>query len=188
MKACATAALAALLAGCEAVPTAEGGPDVAAEGVAAPAVAASGAASAPAAPAALPAHFQSGGFSVHWRQPAPRGPGDDVQVEHEGRDVRVVVTSVDGRGQMELWPLRGVWPHAVQVQFQHAAGQPFDTLEGVRLQVLNPAHQAGNEEPPPVPDGFIVWQREGRMAVSLPGGWPAQRQGLRVTWVNRYGQ
>lgn len=133
-----------------------------------------------------PARFERNGYAVHWRQPEPRTPGDDVEVLHEGGGVRVLVSSSTGGGQVELRPERGVWPHEVQLQFQYAPGRPFETLEGLRFQVINPAHMAGDDLPPLVPEGFAVWQRDGRLAVSLPGGWLTGRQGLRVTWVDRY--
>ena len=103
-----------------------------------------------------------------------------------GRGVRLVVTSSAGVGQVEVRPVRGVWPHRVQVEFEYAAGRPFDVLEGVRFQVVNPAHTAGDEVPPLPPDGFSIWQRDSRFWVALPEGWLERQQTLRIGWVDRY--
>lgn len=194
------------LAGCESAPTSEAGAAAPAGiGAAAaahpPASAASAAsaaasvpveASAPAVPASAPrpARAESNGYATHWQRPAVRAAGDGVEVLPQGwgRGVRVVVTSSTGIGQVEVRPVRGVWPHRVQVQFQHAPGRPFEALEGLRFQAVNPAHRAGDEVAPPVPDGFSVWQREGRFWVSLPEGWLQDQQTLRIGWVDRYRQ
>ena len=191
----------AALAGCESAPTSEAD-TTASAGIDAPAPAqppasaASAAASAPveasapAVPASAPrpARAESHGYATHWQRPAVRAAGDGVEVLPQGwgRGVRVVVTSSAGIGQVEVRPVRGVWPHRVQVQFQHAPGRPFEALEGLRFQAVNPAHRAGDEVAPPVPDGFSVWQREGRFWVALPEGWLQDQQTLRIAWVDRY--
>lgn len=165
----------------------------ASEAASAPALAASAASAVPAASApqpaasAPPAHTVSNGFAVHWQSPPNRAPDDGVQVQRDGwRGMRVLITSSQGRGRAELRPRRGGWPSRVQLRFQYAPDKPFDTLEGLRLQVLNPAHQAGDEVPPLVPDGFGIWQREGGLWLDLPEGWLRGQQGLRVMWVDRY--
>lgn len=148
-----------------------------------PAAAASAPASAP-----RPAHEVSHGYATHWQRPAVRAADDGVAVVPLGwrAGVRLVLTSSSGIGQVEVRPLRGAWPNQVQLQFQYAPERPFDTLEGLRLQVLNPAHTAGDEVPPLVPDNFSVWQRDGRFWVALPPGWLREQQGLRISWVDRY--
>lgn len=110
-----------------------------------------------------------------------------MEVQREGwGSVRVVVTSSSGSGRVELRPRHGGWTHRIKVQFQYAPDKPFEVLEGLRLQVINPAHQAGDEVPPLVPDGFRVWQRDGRLWLDLPEGWLHGQQGLRIVWVDRY--
>lgn len=151
------------------------------------------AASAPEPPASRasappPARTESHGYALHWQRPLVRTEGDGVTVVPQGwgRGVRLVVTSSAGAGQVEVRPVRGVWPHRVQVEFEYAAGRPFDVLEGVRFQVVNPAHTAGDEVPPLPPDGFSIWQRDGRFWVALPEGWLERQQTLRIGWVDRY--
>lgn len=152
-----------------------------------------GAASVPEPPASRasappPARTESHGYALHWQRPPVRAEGDGVTVVPQGwgRGVRLVVTSSAGVGQVEVRPVRGVWPHRVQVEFEYAAGRPFDVLEGVRFQVVNPAHTAGDEVPPLVPDNFVFWQRDGRFWLDLPSGWLRGQQGLRIAWVDRY--
>ena len=152
-----------------------------------------GAASVPEPPASRasappPARTESHGYALHWQRPPVRAEGDGVTVVPQGwgRGVRLVVTSSAGVGQVEVRPVRGVWPHRVQVEFEYAAGRPFDVLEGVRFQVVNPAHTAGDEVPPLPPDGFSIWQRDGRFWVALPEGWLERQQTLRIGWVDRY--
>lgn len=144
------------------------------------------AASAPAAAAS--ARTESQGYALHWQRPLVRAEGDGVAVVPQGwgRGVRLVVTSSAGAGQVEVRPVRGVWPHRVEVAFQYAADRPFDTLEGVRFQVVNPAHTAGDEVPPLPPDGFSIWQRDGAFWVMLPEGWLERQQTLRIGWTDRY--
>ena len=36
------------------------------------------------------------------------------------------------------------------------------------------------------PDGFSIWQRDGRFWVALPEGWLERQQTLRIGWVDRY--
>ena len=100
--------------------------------------------------------------------------------------MRLVVTSSGGIGQVEVRPTRGGWPNQVQVEFRYAPDRPFDALEGMRFQVINPAHTAGDEVPPLVPDNFVFWQRDGRFWLDLPSGWLRGQQGLRIAWVDRY--
>ena len=152
-----------------------------------------GAASVPEPPASRasappPARTESHGYALHWQRPPVRAEGDGVTVVPQGwgRGVRLVVTSSAGVGQVEVRPVRGVWPHRVQMEFEYAAGRPFDVLEGVRFQVVNPAHTAGDEVPPLVPDNFVFWQRDGRFWLDLPSGWLRGQQGLRIAWVDRY--
>lgn len=152
-----------------------------------------GAASAPEPPASRaaappPARSESQGYALHWQRPLLRAEGDGVAVVPQGwgRGVRLVVTSSAGAGQVEVRPVRGVWPHRVEVAFEYAADRPFDTLEGVRFQVVNPAHTAGDEVPPLPPDGFSIWQRDGAFWVMLPEGWLERQQTLRIGWTDRY--
>ena len=169
-------------------PTAAAGaqPPVAAAS-AAPAEAAP-AASAAAPPPAPPARSESNGYAIHWQRPVARAADDQVEAVTQGwrRGVRLVVTSSGGIGQVEVRPTRGGWPNQVQVEFRYAPDRPFDALEGMRFQVINPAHTAGDEVPPLVPDNFVFWQRDGRFWLDLPSGWLRGQQGLRVAWVDRY--
>ena len=163
-----------------------------------PPVAAASAAPAEAAPAAsagappppppLPARSESNGYAIHWQRPVARAADDQVEAVTQGwrRGVRLVVTSSGGIGQVEVRPTRGGWPNQVQVEFRYAPDRPFDALEGMRFQVINPAHTAGDEVPPLVPDNFVFWQRDGRFWLDLPSGWLRGQQGLRIAWVDRY--
>ena len=159
-----------------------------------PPVAAASAAPAEAAPAASaaapppPARSESNGYAIHWQRPVARAAGDQVEAVTQGwrRGVRLVVTSSGGIGQVEVRPTRGGWPNQVQVEFRYAPDRPFDALEGMRFQVINPAHTAGDEVPPLVPDNFVFWQRDGRFWLDLPSGWLRGQQGLRIAWVDRY--
>ena len=161
-----------------------------------PPVAAASAAPAEAAPAASaaapppppPARSDSNGYAIHWQRPVARAAGDQVEAVTQGwrRGVRLVVTSSGGIGQVEVRPTRGGWPNQVQVEFRYAPDRPFDALEGMRFQVINPAHTAGDEVPPLVPDNFVFWQRDGRFWLDLPSGWLRGQQGLRIAWVDRY--
>ena len=159
-----------------------------------PPVAAASAPSLEAAPAASaaapppPARSESNGYAIHWQRPVARAAGDQVEAVTQGwrRGVRLVVTSSGGIGQVEVRPTRGGWPNQVQVEFRYAPDRPFDALEGMRFQVINPAHTAGDEVPPLVPDKFVFWQRDGRFWLDLPSGWLRGQQGLRIAWVDRY--
>ena len=163
-----------------------------------PPVAAASAAPAEAAPAASagapppppppPARSESNGYAIHWQRPVARAADDQVEAVTQGwrRGVRLVVTSSGGIGQVEVRPTRGGWPNQVQVEFRYAPDRPFDALEGMRFQVINPAHTAGDEVPPLVPDNFVFWQRDGRFWLDLPSGWLRGQQGLRIAWVDRY--
>ena len=163
-----------------------------------PPVAAASAAPAEAAPAASagapppppppPARSESNGYAIHWQRPVARAADDQVEAVTQGwrRGVRLVVTSSGGIGQVEVRPTRGGWPNQVQVEFRYAPDRPFDALEGMRFQVINPAHTAGDEVPPLVPDKFVFWQRDGRFWLDLPSGWLRGQQGLRIAWVDRY--
>ena len=161
-----------------------------------PPVAAASAAPAEAAPAASagapppppPARSESNGYAIHWQRPVARAADDQVEAVTQGwrRGVRLVVTSSGGIGQVEVQPTRGGWPNQVQVEFRYAPDRPFDALEGMRFQVINPAHTAGDEVPPLVPDNFVFWQRDGRFWLDLPSGWLRGQQGLRIAWVDRY--
>ena len=161
-----------------------------------PPVAAASAATAEAAPAASaaapppppPARSESNGYAIHWQRPVARAADDQVEAVTQGwrRGVRLVVTSSGGIGQVEVRPTRGGWPNQVQVEFRYAPDRPFDALEGMRFQVINPAHTAGDEVPPLVPDNFVFWQRDGRFWLDLPSGWLRGQQGLRIAWVDRY--
>ena len=163
-----------------------------------PPVAAASAAPAEAAPAASagapppppppPARSESNGYAIHWQRPVARAAGDQIEAVTQGwrRGVRLVVTSSGGIGQVEVRPTRGGWPNQVQVEFRYAPDRPFDALEGMRFQVINPAHTAGDEVPPLVPDNFVFWQRDGRFWLDLPSGWLRGQQGLRIAWVDRY--
>ena len=161
-----------------------------------PPVAAASAAPAEAAPAASagapppppPARSESNGYAIHWQRPVARAADDQVEAVSQGwrRGVRLVVTSSGGIGQVEVRPTRGGWPNQVQVEFRYAPDRPFDALEGMRFQVINPAHTAGDEVPPLVPDNFVFWQRDGRFWLDLPSGWLRGQQGLRIAWVDRY--
>ena len=146
---------------------------------------------APAASAAAPpppARSESNGYAIHWQRPVARAADDQVEAVTQGwrRGVRLVVTSSGGIGQVEVRPTRGGWPNQVQVEFRYAPDRPFDALEGMRFQVINPAHTAGDEVPPLVPDNFVFWQRDGRFWLDLPSGWLRGQQGLRIAWVDRY--
>ena len=146
---------------------------------------------APAASAAAPpppARSESNGYAIHWQRPVARAADDQVEAVTQGwrRGVRLVVTSSGGIGQVEVRPTRGGWPNQVQVEFRYAPDRPFDALEGMRFQVINPAHTAGDEVPPLVPDKFVFWQRDGRFWLDLPSGWLRGQQGLRIAWVDRY--
>ena len=162
-----------------------------------PPVAAASAAPAEAAPAASagappppppPPRSESNGYAIHWQRPVARAADDQVEAVTQGwrRGVRLVVTSSGGIGQVEVRPTRGGWPNQVQVEFRYAPDRPFDALEGMRFQVINPAHTAGDEVPPLVPDNFVFWQRDGRFWLDLPSGWLRGQQGLRIAWVDRY--
>ena len=161
-----------------------------------PPVAAASAAPAEAAPAASaaapppppPARSESNGYAIHWQRPVARAADDQVEAVTQGwrRGVRLVVTSSGGIGQVEVRPTRGGWPNQVQVEFRYAPDRPFDALEGMRFQGINPAHTAGDEVPPLVPDNFVFWQRDGRFWLDLPSGWLRGQQGLRIAWVDRY--
>ena len=163
-----------------------------------PPVAAASAAPAEAAPASSaaappplpppPARSESNGYAIHWQRPVARAADDQVEAVTQGwrRGVRLVVTSSGGIGQVEVRPTRGGWPNQVQVEFRYAPDRPFDALEGMRFQVINPAHTAGDEVPPLVPDKFVFWQRDGRFWLDLPSGWLRGQQGLRIAWVDRY--
>lgn len=148
------------------------------------------AASAPMPPASAPrpARAESQGYATHWQRPVERAEADGVAVVPLGwRDgVRLLITSSSGIGQVEVRPRRGGWPNRVELEFQYAPERPFDVLEGLRLQVINPAHTAGDDVPPLVPDDFSIWQRDGRFWVELPNGWLRGQQGLRIGWVDRY--
>lgn len=151
------------------------------------------AAEAPSAPASAggpsrPLVSESHGYAVRWVRPLQRrAEADGVEVVDDARGaLRLVVTSSQGIGAAELRPLHGVWPRAVQMQFQYAEGRPFDELEGLRVQVSPWAHQNGDEPPGPPPDGFVVWQRGGTLRVVMPPGWLRQRDTLRIAWVDRY--
>ena len=173
-----------------------GAPSPTAAAGAQPPVAAASAAPAEAAPAASagapppppPARSESDGYAIHWQRPVARAAGDQVEAVTQGwrRGVRLVVTSSGGIGQVEVRPTRGGWPNQVQVEFRYAPDRPFDALEGMRFQVINPAHTAGDEVPPMVPDKFVFWQRDGRFWLDLPSGWLRGQQGLRIAWVDRY--
>ena len=131
---------------------------------------------------------ESNGYAIHWQRPVARAADDQVEAVTQGwrRGVRLVVTSTGGIGQVEVRPTRGGWPNQVQVEFRYAPDRPFDALEGMRFQVINPAHTAGDEVPPLPPDGFSIWQRDGRFWVALPEGWLERQQTLRIGWVDRY--
>ena len=146
------------------------------------------AASAAAPPPPPPARSESNGYAIHWQRPVARAADDQVEAVTQGwrRGVRLVVTSSGGIGQVEVRPTRGGWPNQVQVEFRYAPDRPFDALEGMRFQVINPAHTAGDEVPPLVPDNFVFWQRDGRFWLDLPSGWLRGQQGLRIAWVDRY--
>ena len=175
-----------------------GAPSPTAAAGAQPPVAAASAAPAEAAPAASaaapppapppPARSESNGYAIHWQRPVARAADDQVEAVTQGwrRGVRLVVTSSGGIGQVEVRPTRGGWPNQVQVEFRYAPDRPFDALEGMRFQVINPAHTAGDEVPPLVPDKFVFWQRDGRFWLDLPSGWLRGQQGLRIAWVDRY--
>ena len=173
-----------------------GAPSPTAAAGAQPPVATASAARAEAAPAASaaapppppPARSESNGYAIHWQRPVARAAGDQVEAVTQGwrRGVRLVVTSSGGIGQVEVRPTRGGWPNQVQVEFRYAPDRPFDALEGMRFQVINPAHTAGDEVPPLVPDNFVFWQRDGRFWLDLPSGWLRGQQGLRIAWVDRY--
>ena len=175
-----------------------GAPSPTAAAGAQPPVAAASAAPADAAPAASagapppppppPARSESNGYAIHWQRPVARAADDQVEAVTQGwrRGVRLVVTSSGGIGQVEVRPTRGGWPNQVQVEFRYAPDRPFDALEGMRFQVINPAHAAGDEVPPLVPDNFVFWQRDGRFWLDLPSGWLRGQQGLRIAWVDRY--
>ena len=145
-----------------------------------------GAGAAP--PPPPPARSESNGYAIHWQRPVARAADDQVEAVTQGwrRGVRLVVTSSGGIGQVEVRPTRGGWPNQVQVEFRYAPDRPFDALEGMRFQVINPAHTAGDEVPPLVPDNFVFWQRDGRFWLDLPSGWLRGQQGLRIAWVDRY--
>ena len=156
---------------------------------AAPAEAAPAAsAGAPPPPPPPPARSESNGYAIHWQRPVARAADDQVEAVTQGwrRGVRLVVTSSGGIGQVEVRPTRGGWPNQVQVEFRYAPDRPFDALEGMRFQVINPAHTAGDEVPPLMPDNFVFWQRDGRFWLDLPSGWLRGQQGLRIAWVDRY--
>ena len=175
-----------------------GAPSPTAAAGAQPPVAAASAAPAEAAPASSaaappplpppPARSESNGYAIHWQRPVARAADDQVEAVTQGwrRGVRLVVTSSGGIGQVEVRPTRGGWPNQVQVEFRYAPDRPFDALEGMRFQVINPAHTAGDEVPPLVPDNFVFWQRDGRFWLDLPSGWLRGQQGLRIAWVDRY--
>ena len=176
--------------------TGAGAPSSTSAAGAQPPVAAASAAPAEAAPAASaaapppppPARSESNGYAIHWQRPVARAADDQVEAVTQGwrRGVRLVVTSSGGIGQVEVRPTRGGWPNQVQVEFRYAPDRPFDALEGMRFQVINPAHTAGDEVPPLVPDNFVFWQRDGRFWLDLPSGWLRGQQGLRIAWVDRY--
>ena len=178
--------------------TGAGAPSSTSAAGAQPPVAAASAAPAEAAPASSaaappplpppPARSESNGYAIHWQRPVARAADDQVEAVTQGwrRGVRLVVTSSGGIGQVEVRPTRGGWPNQVQVEFRYAPDRPFDALEGMRFQVINPAHTAGDEVPPLVPDNFVFWQRDGRFWLDLPSGWLRGQQGLRIAWVDRY--
>ena len=145
-------------------------------------------AGAPPPPPPPPARSESNGYAIHWQRPVARAADDQVEAVTQSwrRGVRLVVTSSGGIGQVEVRPTRGGWPNQVQVEFRYAPDRPFDALEGMRFQVINPAHTAGDEVPPLVPDNFVFWQRDGRFWLDLPSGWLRGQQGLRIAWVDRY--
>ena len=174
-----------------------GAPSPTAAAGAQPPVPAASAPSPEAAPAASagappppppPPRSESNGYAIHWQRPVARAADDQVEAVTQGwrRGVRLVVTSSGGIGQVEVRPTRGGWPNQVQVEFRYAPDRPFDALEGMRFQVINPAHTAGDEVPPLVPDNFVFWQRDGRFWLDLPSGWLRGQQGLRIAWVDRY--
>ena len=169
-------------------PTAAAGAQPPVPAASAPSPAAAPAASAAAPPPPPPARSESNGYAIHWQRPVARAAGDQVEAVTQGwrRGVRLVVTSSGGIGQVEVRPTRGGWPNQVQVEFRYAPDRPFDALEGMRFQVINPAHTAGDEVPPLVPDKFVFWQRDGRFWLDLPSGWLRGQQGLRIAWVDRY--
>ena len=169
-------------------PTAAAGAQPPVPAASAPSPEAAPAASAAAPPPAPPARSESNGYAIHWQRPVARAADDQVEAVTQGwrRGVRLVVTSSGGIGQVEVRPTRGGWPNQVQVEFRYAPDRPFDALEGMRFQVINPAHTAGDEVPPLVPDNFVFWQRDGRFWLDLPSGWLRGQQGLRIAWVDRY--
>ena len=171
-------------------PTAAAGaqPPVPAASAPSPEAAPAASAAAPPPPPPPPARSESNGYAIHWQRPVARAADDQVEAVTQGwrRGVRLVVTSSGGIGQVEVRPTRGGWPNQVQVEFRYAPDRPFDALEGMRFQVINPAHTAGDEVPPLVPDNFVFWQRDGRFWLDLPSGWLRGQQGLRIAWVDRY--
>ena len=163
-------------------------PPVPAASAPSPEAAPAASAGAPPPPPPPPARSESNGYAIHWQRPVARAADDQVEAVTQGwrRGVRLVVTSSGGIGQVEVRPTRGGWPNQVQVEFRYAPDRPFDALEGMRFQVINPAHTAGDEVPPLVPDNFVFWQRDGRFWLDLPSGWLRGQQGLRIAWVDRY--
>ena len=163
-------------------------PPVPAASAPSPEAAPAASAGAPPPPPPPPARSESNGYAIHWQRPVARAADDQVEAVTQGwrRGVRLVVTSSGGIGQVEVRPTRGGWPNQVQVEFRYAPDRPFDALEGMRFQVINPAHTAGDEVPPLVPDKFVFGQRDGRFWLDLPSGWLRGQQGLRIAWVDRY--
>lgn len=128
-------------------------------------------------------------YAVRWLLPLlDRDENDGVEIIDHGwlRGVQLVVTSKSGSGAVEVQPMGTGWPRQVQVQFQYASGKPFDELERLYLQAINPVALAGDQESDPEPpNGFAVWQRDGAMRVDLPAGWLHARQKLHMAWSDR---
>lgn len=128
-------------------------------------------------------------YAVRWLRPlAGRDENDGVEVIDRGwlHGVQLVVTSKSGAGEVEVQPTETSWPNQIQVRFQYAPDKPFDDLERLYLQAINPVTLVGDQEPDPEPsEGFAVWRRDGALRVDLPAGWLRARQTLHIAWSDR---
>ena len=146
-------------------------------------------ASAPQALTVATGHDASSDYTVRWLRPLQdRNENDGVEIIDHGwwRGVQLLITSSAGNGAVEVQPVRTVWRNPIEVQFQYAAGKPFNDLERLNLQAVDSAPLFGDQAPDPDPAGsFVVWRREGALRVALPAGWLHAQETLHIAWADR---
>ena len=128
----------------------------------------------------------AGSYTLTWGRPLQRKPGEGIVLDGPGGSATLTVTSASGIGEALFQPTSGSWPRELRIEFQYAPDRPFTALEGLRLHTRMNSFESSADWPMLELKDLPVRRSGGRFWFTLPEGWLANQQPLKLEWVDHY--